>query len=340
MAGSHLSLPDFDVEKEQRDIDQLIQSLIKFKPSDVANKEISVTPRSTRHKARGRPPSKSSAADTPSSPAGNAPLLSIRDLFVECLNRINNQNKFLVNKVANLESVVLEQNCKIEELKSVTLNRESLNRQCDNQDTSSPSSRSPSHSVLSRVVERVEKIENSINSHMLLCRGPTVSSKITSLTENGAPNLEKIKAELGTEIFGRNVSKISVDSFDVNLYGKERNLLKIECRSTSIRDYILEQARLRKPKGIYVVDFLSSEKLKVYQRLNGLKKQFPNQILALYTRRGDIFGKVGPENKIVRFNSLADVEALPPLTAAESPLVPPPTPRSPSPTAEGDGSPE
>ena len=206
-----------------------------------------------------------------------------------------------------MESVVFDQNRKIEELKTATTNCDSLITQCTNQDVPPLLSPSPSQSVLSRVVERVDKIENNINSHMLLCRGPTVPSKLTTILENGLPNVEQIKADLCTEIFEQNVSKISVDSFDVSLYGRNRNLLKIECRSTGIRDYIIEQPRLRKPKDIYIVDFLSSdgvnslscydarqpsinqsilssEKLQIYQHLNNLRKRFPDQITALFTR--------------------------------------------------------
>ena len=347
MDGSHLNSLDFDVEKEQRDIEQLIQSLIQFKPPEKANKDIPLTPKSVRPKARGRPPLKTaSTAESPSlssAPADGVPLSSLRDIFVECLTKINNQNKFLVNKVTELESVVFDQNRKIEELKTATTNCDSLITQCKNQDVPPLLSPSPSQSVLSRVVERVDKIENNINSHMLLCRGPTVSSKLTTILENGLPNVDQIKADLCTEIFEQNVSKISVDSFDVSLYGRNRNLLKIECRSTGIRDYIIEQARLRKPKGIYIVDFLSSEKLQIYQRLNNLRKRFPDQITALFTRRGDIFGKVGPEKKIVKFSSLVDVQALPLRDATEATLVPPPPPphRSPpSPAAGGDESAE
>ena len=341
MAGSHLNSLDFDVEKEQRDIEQLIQSLIQFKPSEKTNKDISSTPKSVRPKTRGRPPFKTaSTAESPSvssSPTDGVPLSSLRDLFVECLTKINNQNKFLVNKVTELESVVLDQNHKIEELKTAATTYDSLITQCKNQDVPPLPSPSHSQSVLSRVVERVDKIENNINSHKLLCRGPTVSSKLMSVLKDGAPNVEQIKADLCTEIFDQNVSKISVDSFDVSLYGRNSNLLKIECRSTGITDYIIEQARLRKPKGIYIVDFLSSEKLQIYQRLNNLRKRFPDQITALYTRRGDIFGKVGPEKKIVRFSSLVDVEALPLRDVAETTLVPPPPPphRSPPPPAAG-----
>ena len=295
-----------------------------------------------RPKARDRPPLKTaSTAESPSLsslPADGVPWYSLHDIFVECLTKINNQNKFLVNKVTELESVVFDQNRKIEELKTATTNCDSLITQCKNQDVPPLLSPSPSQSVLSRVVERVDKIENNINSHMLLCRGPTVSSKLTTILENGLPNVVQIKADLCTEIFEQNVSKISVDLFDVSLYSKNRNLLKIECRSTCIRDYII-----RKPKHIYIVDFLSSEKLQIYQRLNNLRKRFPNQITALFTRRGDIFGKVGPEKKIVKFSSLVDVQALPLRDATEATLVPPPPPphcSPPSPAAGGDESAE
>ena len=147
-----------------------------------------------------------------------------------------------------------EQNKTIEDLKNKTVASSEL--------LSLPEQPNPSPSaptaLLNTVVERVEKIENNINSHLLLCRGPSVASKIASSTVNGTPDLAKLKAELCMEICGQSVTGISVVSLGLSLFGKNRNVLKIECSNVNVRNFILKQARSRKPKGIYVVEFLSS----------------------------------------------------------------------------------
>ena len=116
------------------------------------------------------------------------------------------------------------------------------------------------------------------------------------------------------------------------VFGKNRNLIKIECHSTNVRDSILKQSRINKPKGIYVVDYLSFDKLQVFRRLNDLRKQLPHHIKTVYTRRGDIFGKIGSDDLVQKFNSLEDVEALdlPPMDIVR--------PSVPDPSSAGDGS--
>ena len=66
--------------------------------------------------------------------------------------------------------------------------------------------------LLSNVAERVEKIENNIDSHVLLCRGPKMLTKIASSTVEGVANVDLIKGEICQEICGENIGEISVDS--------------------------------------------------------------------------------------------------------------------------------
>ena len=43
--------------------------------------------------------------------------------------------------------------------------------------------------------------------------------------------LEKIKAELCIDICSTDIAKISADAFDVSVFGKNRDSLKIECKN-------------------------------------------------------------------------------------------------------------
>ena len=71
-------------------------------------------------------------------------------------------------------------------------------------------------------MKRVEKIEQNINSHFLVCSGPAVTSKITSTTVNGVPDVDKIKAEICAEVCGDTISRVSVSSLGVAVYGEKK----------------------------------------------------------------------------------------------------------------------
>ena len=55
-------------------------------------------------------------------------------------------------------------------------------------------------------------------------------------------DLDKVKTEVCAEVCGETVSRISVLALGVSIYGKNKNLLKIECASVNARNHLLEQA--------------------------------------------------------------------------------------------------
>ena len=79
----------------------------------------------------------------------------------------------------------------------------------------------------------------------------------------GVINLEKIKAELCVEICGSEISKISIGSVGVRLFGKERKTLKRQCNNSNVKKHLLDQVRSRKPRGIYLIEYLSTSRLKI-----------------------------------------------------------------------------
>ena len=158
------------------------------------------------------------------------------------------------------------------------------------------------------VVERIDKIENNVNSRLLICKGPVVAEKIKSFTRGKSTDFDKIKAHLCKSICGSKIPRISVDSFELSIFGKERKSLKFECNAISVKNYLLKQARLNKPSGIYLAEYLSADKRKVYSKLVGLKKEYSSIFKALYTRDGEIFGKIG--RATLKFRNLKDVESI------------------------------
>ena len=300
MSGSHVSLPALDIEREQKVIDSLITSLQQYKPTRKNTRDLncaaSTTPKSAPTKAgRGRPLRNKEVPSSPVVPVDDDLSENSIELVIECLNKLNSQNQKLFNLVTELDSKVQEQNKTIE-----TLHTKIASCAEKSPSPSDSSSSPPVNELFSTVVKRVNKIEENINSHLLLCRGPAVINKIADSKVNGVVDLDKVKAEVCAEVCGETVSRISVLALGVTIYGKNKNLLRIECASVNVRNHLLEQARKRKPAGIYLVEFLSPERLKLHQRVNELKREFPNSIRAVYIRRGDIFCKSEPDGDVTR----------------------------------------
>ena len=309
MAGSHVGFSVLSIEEEQKEIDKLISSLLEYKPATKDNSSPHInspqqksTPVAASKIARnrGRPPkpkpvSSSSPVETETS-HGNRILPSM-ELIITCMEKLNNQNKILINKVIDLESVVQNQ-CSKGPTENNTENPSVS-------ETAAPSS-PVSSAVIKSVVEKVYKIEENLNSRLLICRGPTVSRKIAASTENSQIDFGKLKAELCADICGREITKISVGSFGISLFGRNRDMLKVDCNNISIKKHLLNQAREKKPKGIYLVEFLSPYKRKIHNKLVTLRKENPSRLKAVYIRGGVIYGKVGQDT--LKFESLVDVD--------------------------------
>ena len=354
MAGAAANHP-INITKEQQEIDELIQSLLQFKPNKKPKETPSVpaeqnTPKNPvrrETRGRGKPNKIAKVSESPSlSPtvvSGDTFSAShFHELFLECLTRINKQNKTLIEKVNDLDQKLVEQSQKIESLEAKIENGPpSVSSAIINVPPPKPEI---SPSLIENVVNRVEKIEENLNSQVLVCRGPTVTTKISYFTEGSNPNLQRIKAEVCKEILGSKVTEIAVDSIGVSVFGKNKNLLKLKCSNGNVRDLLLQQAKITRPRGIFVAEFLSSEKLQIYNRLFNLKKQYPRWLKAVYTRRGSVFAVMGEGSEVRNFNSLQAVYDLELPTASPGPSVggvspppPPPPPPPPSPSLPVDG---
>ena len=85
------------------------------------------------------------------------------EVVIECLQKLNNRNKVLSNRVVELDSQLLAQDKKIEELSAKIASV--------SKDSESTESRE-----ITKVTDRVKKLENevlkgNIHSHFLLCKG-------------------------------------------------------------------------------------------------------------------------------------------------------------------------
>ena len=96
-------------------------------------------------------------------------------------------------------------------------------------------------------------------------------------------------------------------------------LTTYSCNNSNVKRHFLNQVRARKPKGIYIAEFLSGKKQKIYNSILKLRKEHPTVIKKLFTREGAVFAKIG--DSIRKFDTLEDVVCLN-LQAQESPNCP------------------
>ena len=156
------------------------------------------------------------------------------------------------------------------------------------------------NTVLEGVTNRLEKIEQNLNSNTLICRRPTVKGSIVEFTAGGSTNLEWLKGKVCEAVCGDEITGIDV------------------------RDL---QAQRKKPNGHFVNEFLTSTKFKIYKNLRQLKTLHPDKIKGVFIRNSNILYTPSDSNQIVHISSLADLnnivtsevrEAVPEASLAES----------------------
>ena len=294
-----------DVLQEQQEIDGLINSLLSFNPTSTSNtgeqnrrKSVESAGRSTPQrninssteqvKRRGRPPKETVA------PSSSVDLSTGKNIcfetIVECMKKLNEQNKKLIKCVEVLSD-------KVENRGEST--------------TTSPNEESPK-TELNSVTERLEKIENNLNCNILFCRGPAVESLISdNASETTTPNLERLKGEVCRAVCGDQVTGVDIDSVNISLLGRERKFIKLDCRNPSSKIHLLKQARRNKPQGIFVTEFLTKTKLSIFYNLRQLKRQYPGKIKSAFSKGGNIYYKLENSTEIVQVNSLSDLQNIP-----------------------------
>ena len=303
MDSRHIDFNLEDLRGEQESIDKLIESLLNFNPAASSNSSqqqrresvIGISPAPVRGRGPGRPRS-TKAPPVTRTPTSPSPVVSESSPFaavVECLNKINVQNKRLLDFVEVLSGKV--------ESSQVT-NPE--NNGLSEVQVGDPSN---TQSSIDSVNERLEKIEQNININTLICRGPVVEDLIKTTTSGETPNLERLKGEICTTACGESVTGIDISHMQVSLFGKEKKCIKINCPSLVSKLHILKQTRSRKPEGFYVSEFLTTTKLKIFHNLRALKKQYPQKINSVFTRGGNILYTLRDSNRVHQVSSLSDL---------------------------------
>ena len=309
MENRHVGLTLDDLHEEQRSIDLIINSLLEFTPpstssgnniSEQAKKKsvsgsfsnnLRVSSPHIEKKGRGRPPKVNLPPSSPTPALPNqGPSL---DVIVECLNKLNSQNKKLLSFVETLSRKT-----------PVVDNSDQLSPQ-QNEVTSANQNQ-----VLSGVNDRLEKIEQNLNSNILICRGNTVESLITDATSETSLNLDRLKGKVCESICGTDATSVDISSMQVSLIGRNKKLVKINCGNSYSRDFLLKQARRKKPHELFVSEFLTPSKLNIFYNLRQLKKQHPEKFKSIFTRGGNIFYRLQNSDRTLQVASLDDLSKI------------------------------
>ena len=319
MAGSHVGL-SFNIEDlkgEQIDIDKLIDNLLSGKGSSgdslgssspvVSSQqrkysEIVTTPAQVPVKGRGpgRPRAtrsgSSSAVPVPvlNQPKSPAPTLqegSSINVIIDCLNRINLQNKKLLNIVENIVDKV---------------DSESVVNKITPSVVSTPEEAPAVSGALKSVNSRLEKLEQEANQNILICRGTTTEALIKDSDEGGRSNLERLKTDLFKSISGNEVN--FVPDVNVSLYGKIKKVIRIECPNFATKIDLIKRVRQRKPEGLYLNEFLTESRLRLYLSARSLKKLHPNKIKAVFTRGGVVCYTLADQTRFHHLNTIEELE--------------------------------
>ena len=306
MEGSYVGTTLEDIQREQKNIDKFIEKLLESDPAtllcephrETTTPQLGNSPLVAK-RGRGRPPK---TAKPPSSRSSLSPVRapaqrpvtgkpSLDDIF-ECILKLNAQNRNLMQYVQTLSNSVDEKKCNCEQ----TIERDS-----------SPRSETPDDVKL-QISDRLERIEQSINSNILVCSGPGVPDLIKEVRTDSSVNFDRLKGNLCTAICGEEVTEIDIKNLRVFLFGRERKSLKIECANSSSKLHIIKQARRKRPKGIYISEFLSKPKLQTLNNLKNLKKLHPNKVKSVFTKEGNIFYTLQGIDKPVLVRSNQDLE--------------------------------
>ena len=211
--------------------------------------------------------------------------------IVQCRNKIDYQNKKLLNVVEVLSEKVEKDTSAGNTTQSQGENLVPIEQ----------------NAVLEGVNNRLEKIEQNLNSNTLICRGSTVERLVNETATGETANLERLKGRVCEAVCGEEITAIDVRDLQINLYGRDRKSVRLSCTNLASKIHLLRQARRKKPGGLFVNDFLTSSKWKIYKNLRQLKALHPSKIKSVFTRNGNVFYSTSDSAQVIHVSSITDL---------------------------------
>ena len=96
----------------------------------------------------------------------------------------------------------------------------------------------------------------------------------------------------------------------IALIGKERKVIKVVCSSNRIKSRLIKSAKNKKLPNLYLSEYLTPYRSKLFYQLRKLKKSFPDKIKTVYTRFGKLFYKLSNNDSYVSVRCSQDIESL------------------------------
>ena len=153
------------------------------------------------------------------------------DVVIECINKLNSQNKKLLEYVESLTENVKTQKCVCAEANGdSSQNNQILKDQ---------------ESINVGVSDRLEKIEQNPNCNVLICRGPGTAEVVNQVKVGSSVNYEGLKGNLCRAICGDEVTEIDIKNLQVSLFGREKKSAKIDCGNSFSKLHIIKQANVK-----------------------------------------------------------------------------------------------
>ena len=303
MASGHVDFSLEDIREEQESTDKLIDSLLSFNPVSASastsassrrasDSENTASPVQIRGRGPGRPRGfKTATARPPPSPSPLPTEGSSLTTVIQCLNKLNVQNKRLLEYVESVSENVKK--C----VPIVSSESDGVSVAVTQQQQN-----------IESVNNRLEKIEQNINANILVCRGGSVDDLVGASSSSGeSPNLERLKGDICKVACGEDVTGIDIINTRVSIIGKHKKCVKISCPNSLSKLHLLKKTRARKPEGFYISEFLTPARLKLFHNLRNLKKQHPNKIKSVFTRGGNVSYTLHNSDRVFQVSGLGDL---------------------------------
>ena len=151
---------------------------------------------------------------------------------------------------------------------------------------------------------KIDELEQRGYSDVVLVSGAFITSLSSGGDSSPKPQIIDALVSSTNNIVTRD------DVVDVKLIGKNKSALKVVCKSSKIRNSLLSYARQQKPKDIYISEFLTQLRSKIFYEARLLRRQFSSKISSIYTRNGNIFYKLTGSDRYKAIRKLNDLTIL------------------------------
>ena len=150
---------------------------------------------------------------------------------------------------------------------------------------------------------KIDNLEQQNYSKVIALSGESLSSISSDVTDYKLKVVDLIFEKTNNVIKREDIENITV-------IGRDRKLCKCFCRTLKVKQDILTYARRHKPEGIFFSEFLTSYRNKLYFEARQLKMKFPQKILTVYIRQGNIYYKVIGSNQYMAIRKHQDLVVL------------------------------